>query len=109
MREMSEKEIRSLLTFRHEASAVFLYTPMCGTCKAASRMLEVLEEVQQGMPLYQCNMNTAPQLAQDWKIESIPCIVFMNHGKILEKMYAMQSVPVLYEKFKQYGIIASDA
>lgn len=109
MREMNEKEIRSLLTFHHEGSAVFLYTPMCGTCNAGRRMLEVLEEMQQGMALYACNMNMAPKLAQDWKIESVPCIVFLQDGKVLEKLYAMQSVPVLYDKFKQYGLIANGA
>lgn len=106
MREMNEIEIRSLLSFQHQGNAVFLYTPMCGTCQAAKRMLGVLEEMNQDLPLFACNMNTAPRLAQEWKIESVPCIVFIKDGKIQEKMYAMQSVPVLYEKFKQYGLIA---
>lgn len=106
MQEMTEQELESLLAFHHEGCAVFLYTPMCGTCAAARKMLDVLQAMDDQLPLYACNMNMAPKLAQAWRIESVPCIAFIKHGEIHEKIYAMHSVPVLYDKFVRFGLMS---
>lgn len=107
MREMNEAQLMSLSEDEQAHCAVFLYTPMCGTCQAARRMLEVLEAMDDQLPLYAGNVNMTPRLAQSWRIESVPCIVFILQGRIMEKMYAVQSVPALYERFLKYGLLNS--
>lgn len=79
-------------------TAFYLYTPMCGTCQVASRMMEVTEQVVKNMPIGKANLNYMEQLAFDYEIESVPCLLIAEHGKIVEKVYAFQSVPNLFEK-----------
>ena len=84
----------------NEIVAFYLYTPMCGTCAVASKMLSVVEEVLPNTPIGKANINFMEQLAMDYKIESVPCLLIHRDGKLVEKIYAFQSVPFLYEKLK---------
>ena len=105
MQEINEQQALALMTFEHAGCAVFLYTPLCGTCMAARKMLDVLYAMDNQLPLYTCNMNLAPELAKAWMIESIPCIVVLKQGRMVEKIYAMGSVPALYERFVSHGLM----
>lgn len=107
MQEINEHQVLELESSHHPGCVVFLYTPMCGTCMAAKKMLEVLQAMDQKLPLYSCNMNLAPQLAIRWKVESVPCIVVLRDGTMVDKIYAVQSVSFLYERFVKHGVMMS--
>lgn len=77
--------------------AFYLYTPMCGTCAVASKMMDVLEQLIPHIPMGKANVNYMEQFAYDEKIESVPCLLITEKGRIVEKIYAFQSVPFLYE------------
>lgn len=78
-------------------SAFYLYTPMCGTCAVASKMMDVVEQLLPTVAIGKANLNYMEQLAFDLEIESVPCLIVSNNGKIEHKIYAFQSVPFLYE------------
>lgn len=80
-----------------KTTAFYLYTPMCGTCMVASKMMEVIEQLVPNVLMGKANLNYMEQLAIELEIESVPCLVISNGGKIEEKIYAFQSVPFLYE------------
>lgn len=81
-------------------TAFYLYTPMCGTCAVASKMMDVVEQLLPNLPLGKANLNYMEQLAYDIEIESVPCLVISQRGEIVDKIYAFQSVPFLYEILK---------
>lgn len=81
-------------------TAFYLYTPMCGTCAVASKMLDVIETLLPELPMGKANINFLEQLAFDYQIESVPCLL-INRDSEVEKVYAFQSVPYLYEKLKK--------
>jgi thiol-disulfide isomerase/thioredoxin len=47
------------------------------------------------------NLNFYPELAEKFQIESVPCLLFIKDGEMVEMIYAFNSVPFLYEKIKQ--------
>ncbi|MEG0260334.1 MAG: thioredoxin family protein [Lysinibacillus sp.] len=81
--------------------AFYLYTPMCGTCAVASKMMDVVEQLLPEMPMGKANLNYMEQIAYAYRIESVPCLVVIENGKVTEKIYAFQSVPYLYELMKK--------
>jgi len=83
-----------------EITAYYLYTPLCGTCQVASKMLSVVEELLPDLQLGQANLNYVEDLAIEHEIESVPCLLISENGEIREKVYAFHSVPFLYEKLK---------
>ncbi|MGN7477535.1 thioredoxin family protein [Solibacillus silvestris] len=82
-------------------TAFFVYTPMCGTCEVAEKMLTVIEKILPDLPLGMANINYLEDLAHDLKIESVPCLIVSDDGKVINKVYAFKSVPFLYEILKK--------
>lgn len=81
-----------------ETSAFYLFTPLCGTCMMASKMLTVVEELLPSLPLGKADLNYTGQLAVDYEIESVPCLLIHRRGRPVEKIYAFRSVPYLLDK-----------
>jgi len=100
MKEWNRKEWETI-SRDAELSAYYLYTPMCGTCQVASKMLSIVEELIDDIPIGQANLNFEITMAHDYQIESVPCLLIFEQGKIREKIYAFHSVPYLYEKINK--------
>ncbi len=81
---------------------LYLYTPMCGTCQVAKKMLTVVDELLPSLQIHSINLNYYPEEAKDLGIESVPCLLLCEDGEVKEKVYAFQSVGNLYELLKQY-------
>ncbi len=80
-------------------SLFYIYTPMCGTCQVAHKMMEVVQELVD-YPLGQANINFIQDVAKDYEIESVPCLLISKNGEVHKKVYAFQSVPYLIEVIK---------
>jgi thioredoxin-like negative regulator of GroEL len=83
------------------AEAVLFYTPLCGTCKLAERMLEIVQATTSSVHISKLNINYAPQLRERWQITSVPCLVLLKNGQPLKYEYAMKSVDYLYQMIKE--------
>ncbi|NMH68436.1 thioredoxin family protein [Bacillus sp. RO3] len=85
----------------HTLEAVYLYTPMCGTCQVASKMMDVVEKLPQSFHFVKANLNYLPEFAEKQSIESVPCLLLFKDGVEKERIYAFQSVPFLYESLNK--------
>ncbi|OKL37715.1 thioredoxin family protein [Domibacillus mangrovi] len=79
-------------------AALYVYTPMCGTCQVAGKMLDVVEAMNIDLPLERVNLNYHEDLAREFGVESVPCLLLISEGKLKKKVYAFQSVPYIYEE-----------
>lgn len=100
MQEWTQKELIQQKKSAVMPFAVFLYTPLCGTCKLTERMLDIILTMEPTLPIYKSNVNFLPQITSDWQISSVPSIVIVKPGKDMEVMYSMKSVDELYKKLK---------
>ncbi|WP_427137254.1 thioredoxin family protein [Psychrobacillus psychrodurans] len=77
----------------------YIYTPLCGTCQVASKMMQVVQEM---MPfsIGQANINYLENFAMDYYIESVPCLIIAKGGTVHKKIYAFQAVPFILETIK---------
>src|SRR4051794_25736300 len=98
MREWNKDEFSSFIE-SESTGAVYFYTPLCGTCQVASRMLDVVKELLE-VEMGKMNLNFHPDLGKVFTIESVPCLMFIKNGQVIEMMYAFHSVPYLLEKIK---------
>lgn len=83
---------------KSEKVLFYLYTPMCGTCAVASKMMNVIEAMKPNLSIGKADLNYLEDLAVDYKIESVPCLLIVKDGIVIEKVYAFQSVPDLLMK-----------
>lgn len=72
MIEWNEKEIN----INEEGYTIlYLYTPLCGTCQVAKKMLSVVDEMMSDLSIYSVNLNFYPHEALQWVVESVPCLL----------------------------------
>lgn len=83
-----------------ELTVVYVYTPLCGTCQVAKKMLTVTEAALPNLHIGMIDLNYAPHLAADYEIESVPCLLVFQRGGIIKRIYAFQSVEYLYYELK---------
>ncbi|KYC67556.1 thioredoxin [Bacillus coagulans] len=96
-----EKQLEERI-LQEEKLALYFYTPLCGTCQLAGRMLEIAEQAVPRFPYAKANLNYVPQMAEKYKIESVPCLLLLENGRAIDKVYAFQSVPALFEKLSSF-------
>jgi thioredoxin 1 len=99
MKEWTKEQIETFLDEK-KTGYVYFYTPMCGTCQVAGKMLTVIEQLLPEMSSGKADLNYHFSMAERFEIESVPCLIVLNKGNVQEKVYAFQSVPYLYEKLK---------
>jgi hypothetical protein len=100
MQELDRFQVEAKVNHPREKWALYLYTPMCGTCGVAEKMLDIVLAITPGIPLYKSNVNYIAELARSWKVESVPCLIFFEGGRVQEKLYAMESVVKLHYLLK---------
>lgn len=100
MNELTKLEIEQKLEEEAGTFAVFFYTPLCGTCKLAERMLHIVLEMYPDLPLYKSNINLMSELGVKWKITNVPSLVIFKDKEPLQKVFAMKSVDFLYNVLK---------
>lgn len=83
-----------------DVAALYFYTPMCGTCEVASKMLNIINISFPSLQIGKMDINYVQELAFDYKIESVPCLIVAKKGEITNKVYAFESVTKLYELLK---------
>ncbi|WP_145410313.1 thioredoxin family protein [Paenibacillus xylanexedens] len=82
--------------------AVFIYTPLCGTCAAARRMLEIAEHLLPADILFEMNIHDIPELVQQFQISSVPAIMIFDGQQDVPKMvYRMNSVEHLLNEIRK--------
>jgi thiol-disulfide isomerase/thioredoxin len=99
---MIEWEEKKIIIKNEGLMALYLYTPMCGTCQVARRMLTIVDELFPSLDIHSVNLNYFPKEAQELGVESVPCLLIFENGLEKERIYAFQSVSFLHELFKQY-------
>ncbi len=68
MKELQEHELDHI---EDDVYLLYLYTPFCGTCQLASKMLTVVKEMLPDVAFYQNNVNYSPTFAKAYQIESV--------------------------------------
>lgn len=88
--------------------AVFVNTPLCGTCKVARRMLDIAAEMMPSLPLVEANLNLIPELATTFFIESVPCLLIKRMDGGVDKMYRFSSVVNIVDELKPLYAIGEE-
>ncbi len=79
------------------------YADWCGPCKILGPIIDELAEEYEGKALVaKVNTQVNPKLSQHFKIKSIPTIMFVNKGEIVERFQGLIPKPNLEEILDEY-------
>ncbi|WP_080839589.1 thioredoxin family protein [Cohnella massiliensis] len=106
MKEWDTASWRKELEAAEAPFALFVHTPLCGTCSVARRMLGVACEVLPGLPIAAANLNVMPELAERFRIQSVPCLLLWERKGEVRNAYRFGSVQELVELLRPLRIKA---
>lgn len=98
--ELTEEQLLQISSMELGSAAILFTSPFCGTCKVAVKMLEIVQATGVPYHMYQANINFTPHFRDQWKIKSIPSLVLIKNGNVVDTIYAMQSVSSIYERLQ---------
>ncbi|MCQ4085605.1 thioredoxin family protein [Saccharibacillus sp. JS10] len=104
MREITQRELAGWIEAGERRVIVFGHTPFCGTCKAARRMLDVVEQMNHEIEIYALDLNFAHEFIQTYRIRSTPSLSIFDPASKgnPNTVYAIQSVPYLLDFIAQH-------
>ncbi|MBC1345000.1 thioredoxin family protein [Listeria welshimeri] len=77
---------------------VFFFTPMCGSCQIASRLVDVVLEADGIHPdVAKVDLNYVPDIAQHLEITSVPALVKFKSGQPVDLSYKLHDATTIYE------------
>ena len=82
MKEIEEHEFKEI---EDDLFLLYLYTPFCGTCQLAKKMLAVVDAMQPDVPFYENNLNYSPGFAKAFEIESVLAFSCLKRVKSCKK------------------------
>ncbi len=79
------------------------FAEWCGPCKMLSPILESLAPEFEGkLEISKVDIDAEPDLAQKYQVTSIPTIIFLKDGEVVDRMVGFQSKDSLAAKFNNF-------
>ena len=93
-------ELEDLMSEDGGAAILDFWSPTCGPCKAMAPAFEAVANELADEPIRFVRINTATQaqLAQPFNIHSVPTLLFVHNGDILDVRVGALSGPALAKK-----------
>ena len=80
---------------------VDFWATWCGPCRMLSPILdEVEEEMPDQITVVKVNVDDADEVAAQYRIMSIPTLLFFKNGELVDKTVGAMPKPALVEKIK---------
>ena len=94
--DLTEQNFDEALIANHGLVRVDFWAEWCGPCQAIAPLLEELAEASEGrVTLMKVNVDAEPRLAARYNIRSIPTILFVKEGQVVDRVVGAAPKAVL--------------
>ena len=68
----------------------------CGPCRMLAPVVESVSEKLAGkVDFYNVDVDDAPELAGEYKVNSVPCLVLMKNGQFVDQSIGLKPEPLI--------------
>ena len=97
--QITQQEFDQVISSGTKKVLVDCYAEWCGPCKM---MMPVLESIEDKIDIIKVNIDEHEDLAKEYRIMSIPTLVFFKDGEIQEELVGFRSKEELEEIIDKY-------
>ena len=78
------------------AAVVDFSATWCGPCRMLAPVVEALSEEYAGqVDFYNVDVDDCPELAMQYKVQSVPCLVMMKNGEFVDQSIGFKPQPMI--------------
>lgn len=81
---------------------VDFFAEWCGPCVMMGPVFAKLSEENSKVKFCKINVDDAPKVSEQYEVSSIPCIIFFQEGKEVDRVIGAVSQDTLQEKINDY-------
>ena len=75
------------------------WAPWCGPCKSLKPQIEKFEKERNDITVYKCDIDSTPELAEKYKVRSVPCFILLRDGKEEKRISGTVNMSKIKEMF----------
>ena len=103
LQEINQADFSKIINDKKNNLAIVdFFAEWCMPCVMMGPIFQRLSEKYKQVKFAKINVDDASQLAQEYEISSIPCIVFFKDGKEVDRVIGGVSEDLLSEKINDY-------
>ena len=91
------KEFRNEVLHYKEKVLVDFYADWCGPCRMLS---PIMDEISKDYPVFKINVDSEGDIAREYGIMSIPCVICFEDGKEVERVVGFHSKDEILDLLK---------
>ncbi len=104
VREIQDGEFQEEVLGSELPVMVDFYAPWCGPCKLLAPALAGIAKAYDGrLKVVKVNVDTAPQLATDYRVRGVPTLMFFKNGKAADTVVGVPSAATLRDKLEAHA------
>ncbi|HRN48796.1 MAG TPA: thioredoxin [Niabella sp.] len=90
-KEFNDANFQTEVIDSDKLTIVDFWAEWCGPCRAIGPVIEALSQEYEGkVNVGKLNVDVNPQVSMDYGITSIPAILFIKDGKVVDKLVGAQ-------------------
>jgi thioredoxin 1 len=100
---LTEKDFSSFVNDKKKKLIlVDFFAEWCGPCQMMSGVIEKLAEKNPNVSFAKINVDENPKLSEEYEISSIPCVIFFQDGKEVDRLIGGRGPEPFQEKIDDY-------
>lgn len=101
--EFTDANFQSKVLSSSKLSVVDFWAPWCGPCRAVGPVIEDLAKEYSGkVNIGKLNVDDNPNISEKYSIRSIPTLLFIKNGKVVDKLVGVYPKSKLEKKIKEH-------
>ncbi len=96
-KQITSDEFKKEVLTSKKIVLVDFYADWCGPCKM---LAPVMDEISKDYDVYKVNVDTEDELAYEYKIMSIPCVIAFKDGKEIKRSVGLVDKKTILEMVK---------
>ena len=102
-KEFTDKNFQNDVLASDKLSVIDFWAEWCGPCRAIGPVIEELSKEYEGkVNIGKVNVDDNPQISMNYGITSIPAILFIRGGQVVDKLVGAQPKGNFVKKIEQH-------